>query len=208
MSGQQYAADVFISYSHADQAWVRGELLSRLESAGLKVHIDYRDFEIGVPSLVNIERAVDRSRYTLVVLTPAWVESEWTDFESLLTATADPAGRKRKVIPLMLAPCQPPARIAMLTYADFTDPATREAEMARLLRSAPQPASLLATGLWRKWHEHGMTPEEHDGESCSRFQQEDQPCSAISYTPLNSYVHLSINWVSRSRSHSGGISLI
>ena len=41
---QEYRYDVFISYSHADQAWVCGELLPRLEEAGLKVCIDQRDF--------------------------------------------------------------------------------------------------------------------------------------------------------------------
>ncbi|HSH82157.1 MAG TPA: restriction endonuclease subunit S, partial [Herpetosiphonaceae bacterium] len=38
-----------------------------------------------------------------------------------------------------------------------------------------------------KRHEHGTAPEEHDGVSCSRFQQEVWPCSPISYTTLSSY---------------------
>jgi len=52
--------------------------------AGLRVCIDFRDFEPGLPTLVNMENAVERSRKTLIVLTPDWVESEWTTFESLL----------------------------------------------------------------------------------------------------------------------------
>ena len=62
--------DVFISYSHQDATWVR-QLLPRLEGAGLRVCIDTRDFEIGTPSLINMERAVDHSRHVLLVLTPA-----------------------------------------------------------------------------------------------------------------------------------------
>lgn len=92
----EYKYDLFISYSHADRAWVWDELLPRLEDAGLQVCIDDRDFEIGVPSLINMERAVDNSRHTLIVLTPAWIESQWTEFESLLAGTANPAGRRRK----------------------------------------------------------------------------------------------------------------
>ena len=38
-----YPFDVFVSYSHDDAGWVRGELLSRLESAGLKVIIDHHN---------------------------------------------------------------------------------------------------------------------------------------------------------------------
>lgn len=127
--------DVFISYSHTDRAWVTGHLLPALESARLKVCIDFRDFEIGTPSLVNMERAVEHSRHTLLVMTPAWVKSEWTEFESLLAGTADPAGRRRKLVPLMLKSCQPPARIAMLTYADLTDPDAREQHLAELLHN-------------------------------------------------------------------------
>ena len=70
---------------------VRGWLLPRLKAAGLRVCIDAESFDIGVPSLVNMERAVADSRYVLLVLTPAWVASEWTEFEGLLTQTADPA---------------------------------------------------------------------------------------------------------------------
>ncbi|MFC1718649.1 toll/interleukin-1 receptor domain-containing protein [Candidatus Poribacteria bacterium] len=64
--------DVFISYSHEDSQWVRDWLLLRLEGAGLKVCIDFRDFDIGMPSLVNMEKAVELSGKTLLVLTPNW----------------------------------------------------------------------------------------------------------------------------------------
>lgn len=134
--------DVFISYSHVDRAWVHGTLLSQLEAASLSVCIDDRDFEIGLPSLINMERAVAHSRRTLVVMTPAWVQSEWTEFESLLVATSDPAGRRQRLIPLMLEACQPPPRIAMLTYVDFTDPKQHEAQLRRLIRTLQRdPAS-------------------------------------------------------------------
>ncbi|HEY0768783.1 MAG TPA: TIR domain-containing protein [Sphingobacteriaceae bacterium] len=130
-----YSYDVFISYSSKDAAWVRGELLQRLEQAGLKVIIDFRDFEIGVPSIINMERAVDASRHTLVVLTPNWITSEWTEFESLLVATRDPTGRRRKLLPLMLQKCDLPPRIALLTYLDMTDVRRIDEHMARLIKN-------------------------------------------------------------------------
>jgi hypothetical protein len=129
-----YAYDVFISYSQADIGWVQGELLPLLEAADLKVFIDFRDFVPGEASLTSTEQGVGESRHTLVVLTPAWIESEWREFESVLAGTSDPAGRRRRVVPLKLAACQPPPRIAMLVGVDLTNPARREQEMARLLR--------------------------------------------------------------------------
>jgi TIR domain len=140
-----YRYDVFISYSHCDRVWVQETLLPQLESAGLRVCIDYRDFIIGTPTLINIEQVVDTSRHTLIVLTPAWVESEWTQLESLLVGTADPAARQRRLIPLLLKPCQCPSRIAALTHADFTQPEQHATEFTRLLgqlrrNTAPPPS--------------------------------------------------------------------
>ena len=132
---------IFISYSHHDKAWVCEWLLPRLEAAGLKVLIDFRDFAVGAPVLVNIERAVEASRRTLLVLTPHWVASEWTNFESLLLQTGDPTGLRGRLLPLMLETCEPPERLGIFTYADFRVPAEREAALERLLRQITEDAS-------------------------------------------------------------------
>jgi hypothetical protein len=138
----EFQYDAFISYSHRDSPWVRNVVLPHLEGEGLRVCIDYRDFELGAPSLVNMENAVDRSRKTLLVLTPNWVASEWTEFEALLIQTRDPAGRGRRILPLMVQPCELPSRLQVFTYLDLTDPAQFDFQMRRLvaaIRSAPQP---------------------------------------------------------------------
>ena len=117
-----FAYDAFISYSHADRAWVRGELVPRLEAAGLKVCIDFRDFRPGAPSEKEMERAVLTSRKTLLVLTPDYVASAWADFEALLAGTLDPANRDLRLIPLLKAKCDLPLRIRYLSYVNFADP--------------------------------------------------------------------------------------
>jgi len=125
--------DVFISYSHRDVEWVKDWLLPRLEAAGLSVCIDFRDFEIGIPSLINMENAVERSRKTLLVLTPNWVKSEWTMFESLLIQTEDPSGIRQRTLPLMLKKCELPRRLGILTYADFTDEKQWSGQLSRVI---------------------------------------------------------------------------
>jgi tetratricopeptide (TPR) repeat protein len=131
--------DVFISYSHGDADWVRNWLLPRLESAGLSVCIDFRDFELGLPSIINMENAAQHSAKTLLVLTPNWVQSEWTSFESLLIQTKDPVGTRRRLLPLMRETCTLPDRLGIFTYADFTDLANWDAELARLITSIRGP---------------------------------------------------------------------
>jgi len=133
--------DAFISYSQKDSDWVRGTLLPRLEGEGLRVCVDFRDFDIGATSLENMENAVKNSRKTLLVLTPNWVASEWTAFESILLQTKDPIGRGRRLLPLMVEPCALPDRLQIFTYLDLAKPAEFDFEMQRLLsaiRSSPQ----------------------------------------------------------------------
>ena len=125
--------DVFISYSHTDARWVRDWLVARLKQANVTVCIDEESFDIGVPALINMRNAVAASRRTLIVLTPAWVESEWTLFESVLSQHKDPIGLRQLTLPLLLIQCEPPENFDMLTRADFTGRKNEDAEFAKLL---------------------------------------------------------------------------
>jgi tetratricopeptide (TPR) repeat protein len=136
---REFEYDVFISYSHDDQAWVVGELLPRLEGAGLDVCIDYRDFEPGAPSVTEMEQAVVTSRKTVLVLTPAYLESAWAEFEALMLQTLDPGARKRRLIPLRKEKCDLPLRIGYLTYVDFAEPPDMEIAWVQLLTALGAP---------------------------------------------------------------------
>ena len=135
----EYRYDVFISYSHANEVWVEGTLLPRLEGARLRVCIDFRDFLPGKAALFNMQDAVRDSRFTLLVLTPDWVKSEWTLFESLLSRTKDPAGLQRRTIPLLLQASDLPDLIAMITWVDFADPDDRQIAWRQLLTGLGVP---------------------------------------------------------------------
>jgi hypothetical protein len=113
--------DVFISYSHVDEDWVEHTLLKTLEDAGLRACIDFRDFAVGRPAIINMEEGVLKSRHTVLVLTESWLKSEWTLFENLLVQTSDPGALRQRMIPLRVKPVEGlPARISMLTWVDFT----------------------------------------------------------------------------------------
>jgi TIR domain-containing protein len=128
-----YSYDVFISYSHQDQTWVKQDLLSELEAKGLQVCIDYRDFEPGAASVSEMRRAVTSSRKTLLVLTPDYVQSAWTEFEVLMVQTLDPANQQRRLIPLRKERCDVPEEIRYLNYVDFVNPVDWKIEWSKLL---------------------------------------------------------------------------
>jgi hypothetical protein len=131
----EYSYDVFVSYSHRDKQWVSGELLPKLEASGLHVCIDYRDFEAGAPIIEEIDRVINRSRKTLVILTKDYLESDWTNLESCLVQTNDPAHRKRKLIPLLKGYCKLPRLIKFLIPIDMTRNDTLDMEWEKLLRT-------------------------------------------------------------------------
>jgi tetratricopeptide (TPR) repeat protein len=117
---KEFVYDVFISYSHQNQDWVKNTLLAKLEQAGLKVFIDYQDFEIGESAPDAMERAVTTSKQTIIVLSPAYLKSNWAKFENLMLQVMDPANQKRQLIPILLEKCKIPLRLSTFTYADFT----------------------------------------------------------------------------------------
>lgn len=51
MPQSDFAYDGFLSYSSRDKAWLRGELMTRIEWVWLKAFIDFHDFTRGTPSI-------------------------------------------------------------------------------------------------------------------------------------------------------------
>jgi tetratricopeptide (TPR) repeat protein len=159
----KYDFDVFISYSSKDKAWVRGDLLKRIEKAGLRAFIDFRDFARGEPSIKEMERGVKKCRKTLLILTPNYLKSEWCEFESLMAATLTPANRKRRLIPLLKTPCEKPLRINLFTHIDFTEGADLDLAWRQLLTALGAPPEHEAPAQperenWFMAHPYPMPP--------------------------------------------------
>jgi tetratricopeptide (TPR) repeat protein len=116
-----FSYDVFISYNSRDRQWVRKELLEKIEEAGLRAFIDFRDFIRGAPSIKEMERGVVECRKILVVLSPNYIGSEWCEIEAIMAQTLSPANRDLRMIPLLKKKCEKPLRIGALTHIDFTE---------------------------------------------------------------------------------------
>ena len=139
----EFAYDLFISYAEAERAWVEGYLLDALSQAGVRCHTEAA-FALGVPRLLEFERAVQESRRTLLVLSPAYLAAGFTQFTDLLAQSYGLESATWPVIPLILRPVELPPRLALLTALDATDPADWPRAVARLCaelqRAAPGPA--------------------------------------------------------------------
>ena len=116
----EFAYDVFISYSHQDKVWVKNILVSALEEAGIKVFIDYKDIRIGAPLVTEIAHAVEKSRYTLAVLTPAYLESNFTELENILAEHLGLEKSQRRLLAVMREECVPRLGIRARLWLDMS----------------------------------------------------------------------------------------
>ena len=130
-----YEYDVFISYRQkSEKAWVRNQLMKQLEAAGLRVFVDYRDLRLGAVLIKEMERAVVTSRYTLAVLSPAYLESNFTEFENLLAEHLGLEQSQRRLLMVMREDCEPRLSLKSRLWLDMTDEDEFEENVARLVQ--------------------------------------------------------------------------
>ncbi len=134
--------DVFVSYRQRDpdMTWTRATLLPGLQGAGLCVCIDYLSFHLGAPLVTEMARAVEQSRYTLTVLSPAYLTSTFTDIETVLAEHLGLEQGQRRLLAVMREECAPRLGMRARLWLDMTDDATFDTNLARLvseLRRSP-----------------------------------------------------------------------
>lgn len=133
--------DVFLSYrgQDPDRTWVRKTLYPRLKAEGLKVCLDAVDFRLGEPVIHEMERAVTESRYTMAVLTPAYLESTFADFENVIAQHLGLEQSQSRFIGLLREPCKPRLGIRALYYLDMTSDDELDLGIARLAAQLREP---------------------------------------------------------------------
>ncbi|HBB94079.1 MAG TPA: hypothetical protein DC054_01695 [Blastocatellia bacterium] len=134
--------DVFISYrqQEPDKSWVRKILVPGLEQRGLRVLIDYRDFRLGPPLVELMAEGVERSRYTLAVLTPTYLASNFTNLENVLAEHLGLENSQNRLVAVMREQCAPRLGMRARLWLDMTDDEDLERNLARLAEELRQPS--------------------------------------------------------------------
>jgi hypothetical protein len=134
--------DAFISYRRtdpADRAWVETVMVPRLEQLGLRLSLEHRDFRLAQPRIREMERAVVRSRYTVAVLTPAYLDGGFEDFQSLLSQHQSWETRVALYLPILRRPCRPSLGVRMASLLDLSSDPEVSAGLQRLALELRQP---------------------------------------------------------------------
>ncbi len=133
-----YTYGVFVSYAEADRAWVEGYLLDALKQAGVRYHSEAA-FALGRPRLLEFERAVQQSQYTLLVLSRAYLVDGFERFVNVLAQHYGLETATWPIIPLILHPVRLPPHLAILIALDATDPTHWQAVVERLCAELQRP---------------------------------------------------------------------
>jgi TIR domain len=129
------AYDVFISYRQQDPdgAWVRSVLVERLSAEGLRIFIDYESFKLGAPLVLEMARGVEESRYTLAVLSPAYLASNFTELENVLAEHLGLEMSQRRLLAVRRVPCKPRLGMRARLWLDMTTDEEVDRNLPRLV---------------------------------------------------------------------------
>lgn len=132
--------DLFVVHAAADAVFVREYLLPALELPSQRVLL-VDELPLGGLVVSEIDRGVSRSRYTIAVLSPAYLHDRWADFGVELAIHL--SLKDARVIPLRLIDCEFPLRLDARVSLDFTNKDRWEWETARLreLLRTPTPVA-------------------------------------------------------------------
>ncbi len=132
-----YQFDVYISYAdkkEPDKTWVRKTLVPKLKAAGLRVATD-QTFRLGAPVIKEIERLVQVSRYTLAILTPAYLSSGFADLQGILAQHLGIEQQQVRLLAALRAACEPRLSIRATNMLELIDDDEVDSEIERLVYS-------------------------------------------------------------------------
>jgi tetratricopeptide (TPR) repeat protein len=138
-----YLTDFFVSHADADLEWAEW-VAAELETAGYGVIVKAWDFRPGENNLARHDEALATSRHTICVLS-----EDYADSESAARTAAQYqhlTGKERALIPVKVAPCEPPPLMAPIIAIDVSDVEDRDEAKRRLLAGVADRADRVARG--------------------------------------------------------------
>jgi hypothetical protein len=136
-----FAHDVFVSYRHTepDLSWVRKKLVPRLKAEGLRAFVDYKHFKLGTPLVLEMARGVESCCYTLAVLSPKYLESNFTELENVLAEHLGLENSERRLIAVMIETCKPRLGMRARLWLNMMSDAEFDANIDTLVNALREP---------------------------------------------------------------------
>jgi TIR domain len=111
--------DFFIRYTICDQAWAKWIGL-QFKEAGSTFFIQAWDFRPGMNFVAGMDHTSKQADRTVLVLSPAYLESDDAFSEWAVAFRHDLRGTYRRVLPMRIEPCNPQGVLGPLLYIDLS----------------------------------------------------------------------------------------
>lgn len=110
---------VFLSYSRQDEGFVE-ELYRRLSRDGVSCSLDKVSIEWGANWVIELQKKLDECEIIVLVLSPAFFQSEWTQLEWTSIFAHDPGGHSKKKLLLLREPVELPFFLKPIQQIDVS----------------------------------------------------------------------------------------
>lgn len=133
--------DFFVSYTCADQHWAEW-IAWHLEQAGYRTLIQAWDFRPGANFVQRMQDAAGKAHRTVAVLSPDYLQSQFTKPEWYAAFAQDPTGEKGTLLPVRIAECELTGLLPQIVYIDLVGLDQDEAKhrlLAGVNRSRAKP---------------------------------------------------------------------
>ena len=143
--GDSYRYDLFVCCAAADLEWVQGFLLPEIGLPAKRLicnqkHVSGSEFfRPGAPISDEFQQAVTVSRFTLLILSPAYFADLWTVHSAQLASYLTVEEQCNTLIPLEKEKSKLPLDIKFRVSLDCTDQGNWKAEAAKLRKLLNQP---------------------------------------------------------------------
>jgi tetratricopeptide (TPR) repeat protein len=141
---QQEHKQFFISYTGKDKQWAQW-IAFELEAAGYTTIIQAWDFRPGFNFVAKMDEAARQTERTMLVLSEAYLTSDFAFSEWAAAFRDDPRGTQGKVLPVRIQPCRVEGLLGPIGYIDLVDldeQKAREKLLAGVKRERAKPTSV------------------------------------------------------------------
>ncbi|KAI0209766.1 hypothetical protein LSAT2_005540 [Lamellibrachia satsuma] len=97
-----YERDAFICFNSNDRAWVCNDLLQHMEEHEISTVIHHRDFLPGSILEESIRESIDKCRFTVLVLSPDFLSSNWCLLEMYIARSRIISQGRDVIVPIIL----------------------------------------------------------------------------------------------------------
>jgi tetratricopeptide (TPR) repeat protein len=145
---KQERRDFFISYTGSDRQWAEW-IAMQLDQAGYSLFIQAWDFRPGSNFLAEMDCAAKSAERMLLVLSPAYLLSDYTFTEWAAGFRHDPKGTHRRLLPVRIQPCEVDGLLGPVVYIDLVqlkEEQARERLLAGVQQGRAKPATVAFPG--------------------------------------------------------------